>query len=181
MSDPVVARCACRASGQRGFTLVEALVALLILSIGMLGIAGLFVESVRSSRTALLRTQAISLVADMGDRIRANATARAAYRSADYPNPALHGCAPSSAIPAGANCTVEELAEDDIARWVDAVRTALPGTAAVPPGASIEYFAGANSNTPDRYRIAVSWNEPGETRPFSYRSDVVLLRREPIT
>lgn len=66
-------------ASQAGVSLVESLVALLVLSIGLLGIAGLFVDNVKNSRTALLRTQAINLVTDMADRIRANSSAQAAY------------------------------------------------------------------------------------------------------
>ena len=44
--------------GQRGFSLIEVLVALVVLSIGMLGIAALYVDSLRSGRTAIHRTQA---------------------------------------------------------------------------------------------------------------------------
>lgn len=165
-----------------GFSLVEALVAMLILSVGLLGIAGLFVESVRSSRTALLRTQAVSLVADMSDRIRANAAARDAYASAGYgamPGPAEHDCAPSAAS-AGSNCTQPQLAEDDLARWIAAVRNALPSTNALPATATVQFFGGANANIPDRYRVSVSWREPGEAQPYSYRSDVVIVRRGPV-
>ena len=167
-------------SATSGFTLVEALVSLIILSVGMLGIAGLFVESVRSSRTALLRTQAVNLVADMGDRIRANAAARAAYATGGYgAGPATHDCAPS-AVSVGANCTLQELAEDDLARWIAAVRNALPGSVADPAGTAVEFFPGANVNSTDRYRISVSWREPGEAQPYSYRSEVIIMRREAI-
>ena len=163
-----------------GFSLVEVLVAMVILSIGMLGIGGLFLESVRSTRTALLRTQAVSLVGDMADRIRANATARAAYNSASYRNAQLHDCAPSAGN-VGANCTVVQLAEDDLARWSASVRNALPGTTTNPSSATVVFFPGADSSTPDRYQVVVSWDEPGESQPLSYRSDVVILRREPVT
>ena len=177
--------CACargrgRLRATRGFSLVEVLVAMLILSIGMLGIGGLFLESVRSSRTALLRTQAISLVGDMADRIRANATARVAYDSGGYAEPQLHDCAPSSTI-AGVNCTVQQLAEDDLARWTAAVRGALPGTAATPAGATVTLFPGASASIPDRYQIVVTWNEPGEAQPLVYRSDVVIIKRDPMS
>ena len=47
---------------QRGITMVESLVALVVLSIGLLGIASLYVTSLRTGRTALIRTQAVSLV-----------------------------------------------------------------------------------------------------------------------
>jgi len=51
---------------------VEVLVALIVLSIGMLGIAALYLEGLRATRDALVRTQAVALTADMADRIRAN-------------------------------------------------------------------------------------------------------------
>ena len=63
----------------RGFTLVELLIALLVLSIGMLGIAALFAESLQAGRSAQLRTQAVSIAADLADRIRANHVSAGAY------------------------------------------------------------------------------------------------------
>jgi Tfp pilus assembly protein PilV len=53
-------------------SLVEVLVALVVLSIGLLGIAQVLINGMRTSHAALLRTQAVNLVADMADRIRAN-------------------------------------------------------------------------------------------------------------
>jgi type IV pilus assembly protein PilV len=157
------------------------MVALLILSIGMLGIAGLFVESVRSTRSALLRTQAVNLVSDMSDRIRANATARAAYDLGSYgAPPGALDCAPEAANP-GANCTVAQLAQDDLARWVAAVRVALPATDEGPPDAQVEHFPAAAVGAPERYRISVSWSEPGEDAPFSYQNDVIIMPRGPAT
>ena len=70
---------------QRGFSLVEAMVALMVLSIGMLGIAGLYVESLRAGRTAIYRTQAINLASDMAERIRANAQAGDMGQALDDP------------------------------------------------------------------------------------------------
>lgn len=164
-----------------GFSLVEALVALLILSVGLLGIAGLFVDSVRNSRSALLRTQAIHLVSDMADRIRANATAGDAYDSAAYGGePAEHDCAPTPDS-VGSNCSSAALAEDDLARWIAAVRAALPALDDTPPGAEVEYLAPAADGAPERYRITVSWLEPGEDQPLSYGSDVLIMPRVPLS
>jgi len=164
---------------QTGFSLVESLVALLVLSIGLLGIAGLFVESVRNSRTALLRTQAINLVGDMADRIRANATARAAYDIDNYGGePSERNCAPGP-DDAGGNCSMTALAEDDLARWVAAVRTALPALGNEPPRADVQYFPPGAPGAPERFLITVSWLEPGEEEPFSYRSDVLIVPRTP--
>ena len=150
----------------RGMSLVEVLVALLIFSIGMLGAAMLFVDSLRNSRSALLRTQAVNLVGDMADRIRTNAAARAAYDFATYGGgPTEHGCAPDATSGSGGACSAVELAEDDLARWQRAVQSLLP--AATAP--EVRYFAG----NPARYRIRVSWQEPGELQPFAAESEIL--------
>ena len=77
-----------------GFSIVEVLVALVVLAVGMLGIAALYVESLRAGRTAVYRTQAVNLASDMADRIRANRTAGDAYELEAGDNPAKQGCSP---------------------------------------------------------------------------------------
>ena len=162
-----------RAHAQRGITMVETMVALLVLSIGMLGIAGLYVETMRSNRTAMVRSLAVSLVQDMSDRIRANARAQGAYDMTAYGgNPALQGCAAGAA-----NCTDTALAEDDLAWWKQAVLAQLPG-----PTANVTYIGGAGPNVPDRYTIQVTWAEPGSDRTnpgaadqYSYQTNLELL------
>jgi type IV pilus assembly protein PilV len=57
-----------------GFTFIEALVALVVLSIGLLGVAALQLTSLRSNHSASLRSQATLLASDMVDRMRANRT-----------------------------------------------------------------------------------------------------------
>lgn len=59
-------------SDQAGFTLVEVLVTLMVLSIGLLGLAGLHATSLRASGSAYMLTQATMLANDMADRMRAN-------------------------------------------------------------------------------------------------------------
>jgi type IV pilus assembly protein PilV len=164
-------------------SLVEVLVSLVILSVGMLGVATLFVQSVRGSRTALFRTQAVNLVSDMADRIRANATAGSAYDLSTYSSaPSPHGCAPamtaSATVDAGNNCTIAQLAEDDLARWQSAVNDALPNNATVAATTDVQYIP-APASGPDRYRITLSWREAGEP-PLSYSSDVVLIPPPPV-
>ncbi|MGD8339965.1 MAG: type IV pilus modification protein PilV [Gammaproteobacteria bacterium] len=55
-----------------GFTLVEAMVALLVLSVGVIGVAALHGQSLAASRAAIFRGQAINFASDMADRIRAD-------------------------------------------------------------------------------------------------------------
>lgn len=167
---------------QRGVTLVESLVALVVLSIGLLGIAGLFVESLRSSRTALLRSHAVNLAGDIADRIRANGNARDEYDTSTYGGaPALRACAPTAAN-VGGNCTVAELAEDDLALWQAAVNFALPAPRDPATAAAVVRFIPAvNPGRPESYRISIAWQEPGVDQPYSYTSELVMMPRPPIS
>lgn len=57
---------------QRGVSLIEVLVAIVVLSLGVLAMAGLQLSSLRTSTSALHRSHAATLAADMAERIRAN-------------------------------------------------------------------------------------------------------------
>ena len=130
--------------------MVEVLVALVIMSIGMLGIAALYIETTRANRTAMVRSQAISFVNDMADRIRSNPRAELAYDMDTYGGaPAQRNC-----VAGAANCTEATLAEDDLARWVATVRAALPNV--LLNDVQLVQVAGF----PDQYTILVRWTEP---------------------
>jgi type IV pilus assembly protein PilV len=64
---------------QQGFTLLEVLIALLVLSIGLLGLAALQTTGLRSNQMATMRTLATQLAYDMTDRMRANPAGLAQY------------------------------------------------------------------------------------------------------
>lgn len=57
---------------QKGFTLIEVLFAVIIMSLGLLGLAGLQATGLRNNTSSYLRSQATFLAYDMADRIRAN-------------------------------------------------------------------------------------------------------------
>lgn len=138
----------------RGFSIVEALVALVVLSVGMLGIAALYVESLRAGRTAVYRTQAVNLAADMADRIRANRSA-GNWELLQGANPTAHPeCSPGG----NASCTPDVLAEGDQRSWLDSIRDELPGNGAVTATGTIAVDALAS---PPQYQITVTWFEPG--------------------
>ncbi len=69
----------------------------------------------------------------------------------------------------------------DLARWVAAVRAALPAFEDGPAQADVEFLGPAAAGAPDRYRITVSWREPGEDLPLSYRTDVLIVPRAPLS
>ena len=65
--------------GSSGFSLVESMVALAVLSVGLLGAASMLLDSLRTHAGAVRRLKATHLVRDMADRIRANTSAGAYY------------------------------------------------------------------------------------------------------
>jgi len=103
-------------SKQHGFTLIEVLIAVIVLAIGLLGLASLQSQSLQFNFSAYQRSQANILAYDIIDRVRANRTASMA---GSY-NLAL-GAGPVSATDcqnAGANCTAGDMANFDLTQWV---------------------------------------------------------------
>ena len=62
----------CPIARQRGVSLLEVLIAVLVLSVGLLGIAGLQTANLRNSQSAQQRTIAVVLATSMAERIRSN-------------------------------------------------------------------------------------------------------------
>ena len=155
---------------QAGVSIVEALVALLVLSIGMLGVAGLYLESLRANRTALSRTVAVQLVNDMADRIRANRGGLDQYALVDGAPPT--GGADCSA----ALCTPVQLALYDKVQWYTSVQNQLPKgpSGTIVPRTAIAYTA-AVGTTPARYTITTWWRETGEVDYLSTSVEVMIL------
>ena len=137
---------------QKGFTLLEALISLVVLSIGMLGIAALYVEGLRAGRTAVYRTTAVTLAADLMDRIRANRGAQAAYAGAR----ALNNC-----VNQDTDCSPIEMAQHDLQLWQNEI------DARMPPGSdtNVVFLPGP---VVDTYRVQVQWPEPGYDEPLTY-------------
>ena len=168
-----------RASGRvmghrvRGFSMVEALIALVIVAVGLLAIGQLALTAMRESSLALGRTRAVYLISDMIERIRANPDAEDAYDCAGYAEgPTEHGCTPSGA-PASP-CSARELAEDDLARWQTLARDSLSHVGSGSCDANVVYLAADSDSGPARYRIELSWMERGSDSPVMLSEDLVL-------
>jgi type IV pilus assembly protein PilV len=135
-----------------GFTMVEVMVALVVLSVGMLGISGLYVISMRSGSSAIYRTQAVSLASDLAERIRANRNANIAYQGIAANNNCINNVA--------LTCTPAQLAANDLFVWNQQVTTTLPA------GTWTVNVNGAN--TPFTYLITVNWFEPTQATALTY-------------
>jgi type IV pilus assembly protein PilV len=107
----------------RGFTLLEILIAVVVLSVGLLGIAGLQALGQQSNHSAYLRSQATALAYDIIDRMRAN---KAGVSSGDYN--AIDTTANTYTDPgcASSTCTSSQMAQFDMYDWQQDLSTQLP-------------------------------------------------------
>lgn len=110
-------------SKQRGFSLIEGLVAFLILSIGMLGIASLQLISLKAGRTAEIRTIAVIKAEEILERIRTNQPAVMSYFVLANDPGTDHTCDATKL------CNSAEMARDDIFNWKADLMSVLPNNA----------------------------------------------------
>ena len=144
---------------QSGFTMVETLVALVVLAIGMLGIAALYLNSLQAGRTAIYRTEAVNLAADLADRIRTNRTAVAGYA-----NVYADGFVDVPACYTTAGCTPAQLATADLSRWKVDLAQLLPNGQG-----QVVVTLPVAAGEPSSYVVTVRWAEAGEVNPVSYQ------------
>ena len=104
-----------------GFSLIEVLVSILVVSIGLLGVAGLFSNGIKSTDSAYVRSQAVLLAYDLADRIRANPAVLTSYALAADTTLS----APSNNC-SSQTCTSTQLAAADLYDWKTGI-TQLPG------------------------------------------------------
>ena len=100
-------------AGERGFTLIEVMIAVFILTVGLMAMGAVQMVSLRSGGNSFMRTQASLAAADMADRMRANIAGVAAgnYTAIGPPVPADPDCTAN-------NCTVAQMAQEDASQWL---------------------------------------------------------------
>ena len=137
---------------QRGFGMIEVLVAVFVSAIGIIGIGLMMLTTLRDSGSAMQRSRAVNLAIDITERIRANPLARDSYVLPDGATPADQGCYPSSGAVATA-CTAAQLAETDLWEWQQ--RLTAPGVG-LPGGTGI--ITADTTTNPNQYTIQVQWD-----------------------
>ncbi len=117
---------------QRGSSLLEVLIAILVMAVGMLGMAGLTAASSSYNKLAQIRSTSLLLVSDYADRARANMSgfnASGYAKTTSYVNSraliSTTGCTDAS-VPAN-TCDSTAMAALDLAQWRNLLRLRLPG------------------------------------------------------
>ena len=140
----------------RGFTLLETLVALLVLSTGLLGAAALLLDSVRGHAAAQRRVAAANLVRDMADRIRANPRGGVHYDTRTHSPSAEAAPEAASVCGESSGCEIPQLAAADLAHFGSAAHLILARI----EDARIEYAPATGPATLARYLITLRWSDP---------------------
>ncbi len=149
-----------RRPADSGFTLLEVLVALLVMSIGLLGIGKLMMLSARANDSAYMRTQATALAYTILDAMRANRQAAIVqgYDTAMgvFPGPV--------ACTVAAPCNSGQQAQNDLALWGTSLAAALPlGQGSVTTVTAPDVVTGANNVTAT---VTVQWADKVAEQSF---------------
>ena len=150
---------------QRGITLIESLVAIVVAALGILGIVGVQMRTLADTSTSLRRAQAIRLIEDLGERMRTNPSALAnlnTYVANFAASPSVGSCA--------SGCDLTQLATYDLAVWKKAVGDTLPAgkvSIFVPPAASA-LAAGQGR----QLGVMVAWRENEHDTSNAYKDDI---------
>ena len=135
-----------------GFTLLEVLVAVVIVSLGMLGVAALLVTVHKADTSSYIQQQAVQTTYDMLDRMRANlqGTQAGNYIGTYTGAPAN----PSACQGTGNVCTAQQMAAFDTSQWTSSLDEL--------PGGSGTIASAASSNGTVSVTVSVSWSDaPG--------------------
>jgi type IV pilus assembly protein PilV len=126
---------------QQGVTLVEAMIALLVISIGLLGIASLQLTAMNQNASSLNHSQAVWYAYNMSDRIRANIDEFNNYDGINTSGGYSQDCVSNA-------CTTGEMVTADAADWAN-MMTNLPGG------------LGIISSNADGLLVTVMWDDDG--------------------
>lgn len=138
----------------KGFSLIEVLVALLVLSIGLLGLAALQTTSLQFNTDSYFRTQATYFVYDIVDRMRSNINVVTPAGPYDIKTSAAATPFLSSTDPAcdSSSCSAANLASYDLGKWYKRMDQVLPGSRDNPATIDI-------TNASRLVRITINWSE----------------------
>lgn len=157
---------------ESGFSLIEVLVALLVLAIGLIGLAGLQSSSIRFNHNSYLRGQAVILVNDLVDRMRANKAAvdqgitdGAGNGYNNVSGGQIANCSNAT------GCTSSEMAVTDVAQWQQLIAATLPPDSNGAATGSVRLCGAGDACSSPSYIVTINWGEQG----FAGMEDKVFI------
>ena len=135
---------------ENGFSLLEVMIALVIFSIGLIGLAGLQSASLSYNHSAYLRTQATYLAYNILDKMRANPNA-AKNGNYDLATYTYQGVSNNCYYNATGSCNSLQLAQTDIYEWKQAINTLPGGKGKVETTISSGVYV---------YEVTMQWTDP---------------------
>ena len=130
-----------------GFTLLEVLVAIVIISLGMLGVAALLVTVHKANASSYLQQQAVQDAYDILDRMRANlAGTQGGYYIGTFPASGT----PTSCLGTGTTCSPQQLAQFDTSQWGATLQQLPAGKGKI---------ASTTANNQTTVTVTVTWND----------------------
>ena len=151
-----------RLGSGRGFSLLEVLVTIVILSVGLLGLAGLQGRALTAQMESYQRSQAMVLLKDMADRIDLNRKNAASYVTTGL-TPAYLGVGASCNATCNASGVCNTTANTDLCAWNNALQGTSEKLAASAVGAMIDargcvyQTTAPASGVAETYSIVVAW------------------------
>lgn len=153
-----------RLASQRGISLLESMVALVIAALGVLGVVGVQMRTLTDTQTTMRRAQAVRLIEDLSERLKVHPNALGSlnnYVSGFSDVPTTGDCATAS-------CSRDALAANDLRVWKQAVKSQLPlGQASI--------FTAAGEPTAGSRRqlgVIIAWRENERTGDTAYKNEV---------
>jgi type IV pilus assembly protein PilV len=147
-----------------GFTMVEVLVAVLLLAVGLVGALAMQAHAMRTRQESALLTEAMQAAATLADRIRANAAQSSAYLGFEFD---AATAVAAGDVPAAADCSVAEcdaaaLAQYDLGAFRQQLQSSLPAARALTcrdfsaaPGGQWQWACSGEANAP--IVIKIGW------------------------
>lgn len=156
-----------RAASQRGASLIEVLVSMVILMLGLLGLIGMMIESQRAQLDAYQRAQALLLVQDMTARIAGNRMAAECYSQTAVMFGTNNGAVPAVTPGCATGTAAERVAREDRAtRDLQEWQALLLGSAEQIGGTNVGGMLGARGcivkDGTGVFLVSVAW-QGGQT------------------
>ncbi|WP_316369243.1 type IV pilus modification protein PilV [Candidatus Thiodiazotropha sp. CDECU1] len=165
----------------RGMTLVEVLIAAVVIAVGLLGIASLQISALQGANDAQMRSRATDIIASLSDRMRSNLTAVDAYAAPNtIPTDScalgptaelatIERCAmsPDGTIIPLAECTPAEMAAYDL--WE--LNCALTGSL---PGAELDIACPVGCGPMAEVRVTITWQVQNRNPDAATETDTTI-------